>query len=571
VGAGAVETRGAPGAALSWEVGARAAGTCGAPRAALRQEAGAGAQVTRCAPGAALSREAGTTPPPHLPRPSVGGQGVVVPATPLDNPHRMITRGKTGFNVVPNRLVLIVVTSSPTPSPIPSSARAALADPHWPAAMKEEYGALISNGTWERVPRPQGSNVVTGKWVFTHKLRADGILDRYKARWVLRGFTQRPRVDYDETFNPVVKSVTVRTVLATAVSRDWPIQQLNVKNGFLLGTLSEIVFCCQPTGFTDHAHPVLVCRLRKSLYGLKQSPHAWYSRFATYLTTLGFIEAKSDTSLFIFHRGSDTVYLLLYVDNHPDRIQHRATAPYNFRSSAEVRHEGPRAASPFPRHYRRARPDGLFLHQCTYTLDILKRAVMADCKPYMTPVDLQVKLAGDSGPPVEDASQFWSIAGALQYLTFTWPDIAYAVQQICLHMHDPREPHLTAMKRILRYLQGTSAYGLLLRCSSSSDLVVYTDADWAGCSDTRRSTSGYAVFLGDNLFSWLAKRQTVVSRSNAEAEYRVIANGVAEATWLRQLLHKLQTPRLGAHLSTAIISAPCTYSPTPFSINAPNM
>jgi hypothetical protein len=179
------------------------------------------------------------------------------------------------------------------------------------------------------------------------------------------------------------------------------------------------------------------------------------------------------------------------------------------------------------------RPDGLFLHQRTYTLDILKRAVMTDCKPCTTPVDHQTKLAGDSGPPVEDASQFWSIAGALQYLTFTWPDITYTMQQICLHMHDHREPHLTAMKRILRYLQGTPDYSLLLRHSSSSDHVVYTDADWADCTDTRRSTSGYAVFLGDNLVSWSAKWQTVVSRSNAETEYRAVANGVAEATWLR--------------------------------------
>jgi hypothetical protein len=184
----------------------------------------------------------------------------------------------------------------------------------------------------------------------------------------------------------------------------------------------------------------------------------------------------------------------------------------------------------------------LFLHQRTYTLDVLKRAVMADCKPCSTPVDLKAKLAVDSGPPVRDPSRFRSIAGALQYLTFTRPDIAYAVQQVCLYMHDPRESHLAAMKRILRYLRGTPDYGLLLRRSRSADLVVYTDADWAGCPDTRRSTSGYAVFLGDNLVSWSAKRQTVVSRSSAEAEYRAVANGVAEATWLRQLLLELQAP-----------------------------
>jgi hypothetical protein len=122
---------------------------------------------TRGGPKAALSREAGTTPPPPLPRPSARGQGIVVSITPPDNPHRMITRGNTGFKAVPDRLVLTAATSSPTPSPIPSFARAALVDPHWHVAMENEYEALISNGIWELVPRPQGSNIATGKWVFT--------------------------------------------------------------------------------------------------------------------------------------------------------------------------------------------------------------------------------------------------------------------------------------------------------------------------------------------------------------------------------------------------------------------
>jgi hypothetical protein len=296
-------------------------------------------------------------------------------------------------------------------------------------------------------------------------------------------------------------------VLATAVSRAWPIQQLDMKNAFLHGTLSETVFCCQPTGFADPAHSDLVCRLLKSLYGLKQAPRAWYSQFATYLTTLRFIEAKSDTSLFIFSRSSDTVYLLFYVDDiiltasNTELLRHTISA---IQREFAMKDLGP--LHHFLGITVECRPDGLFLHQHTYTLDILKRAVMADCNPCTTPVDLQAKLAGDLRPTVEDASQFQSIAGALQYLTFTRPDIAYAVQQICLHMHDPRESHLTDMKRILRYLQGTPDYGLLLHRSSSSDLVVYTDADWVSCPDTRRSTSGYAVFLGDNLVSWSAKR-----------------------------------------------------------------
>jgi hypothetical protein len=167
---------------------------------------------------------------------------------------------------------------------------------------------------------------------------------------------------------------------------------------------------------------------------------------------------------------------------------------------------------------------------------------MSDCKPCSTPVDTQAELSEDDEPPVADATSYRSLTGMLQYLTFSRPDIAYAVQQVCLHMHTPRKPHLTALKRILRYLRGSLDYGLLLRPFPTSELVVYTDADWAGCPDTHRSTSGYAVFLGANLVSWAAKRQPVVSRSSAESEYRVVANGVAEASWLRQLLHELHSP-----------------------------
>jgi len=217
------------------------------------------------------------------------------------------------------------------------------------------------------------------------------------------------------------------------------------------------------------------------------------------------------------------------------------------------------------------RRDGcLFLSQQQYMLDILARAGMTDCKLCSTPVDTNPKLSMDTGAPVADASDFRSLAGVLQYLTFTRPDITYAVQQICLHMHDPREPHLAALKRILRYIRGTLHLGLLLRPSSSADLVVYSDADWAGCPDTRKSTSGYVVFLGDNLISWSSKRQNTVSRSSAEAEYRAVANAVAEATWLRQLLLELHTRFPARRWSTATTSVRSICPPILFSISGPS-
>jgi hypothetical protein len=187
---------------------------------------------------------------------------------------------------------------------------------------------------------------------------------------------------------------------------------------------------------------------------------------------------------------------------------------------------------------------GLLLDQHQFMLEILDRAGMATCKPCSTPVDTNPKLSSTDGTPLspEDASDYKSLAGALQYLTFTRPDIAYAVQQVCLHMHDPHAPHLAALKRILRYVRGTVHLGLLIRPCALSNMVVYSDADWAGCPDTRKSTSGYAVYLGDNLVSWSSKRQAAVSRSSAEAEYRAVANAVAEIAWLRQLLLELHIP-----------------------------
>jgi hypothetical protein len=179
--------------------------------------------------------------------------------------------------------------------------------------MEEEYDALITNNTWDLVPCPISSNIVIGKWISKHKFSCDGTLEQYKACWVLHGFTQRPSINYDVTFSPIVKLTTVRSVFSLAVLRSWPVHQLNVKNVFLHGTLSETVHYSQPTGFVNPAQLDQVCRLNKSIYGLKQVPRSWYNWFTTYLLTLGFVEARFDTSLFVFHRSADMVYLLLYI------------------------------------------------------------------------------------------------------------------------------------------------------------------------------------------------------------------------------------------------------------------
>lgn len=177
--------------------------------------------------------------------------------------------------------------------------------------MADEYQALIDNGTWRLVPHPSGANIVTGKWIFKHKHHSDGSLACHKARWVVRGYSQRPGVDYDETFSPIIKPTTIRVVLSLAVSRDWPIHQLDVKNAFVHGHLDETVYCQQPSGFVDSSAPDHVCLLQKSLYGLKQALRAWYQRFTAYISKLGFTAYASDTSLFIFKDGPHTGILVV--------------------------------------------------------------------------------------------------------------------------------------------------------------------------------------------------------------------------------------------------------------------
>ncbi|XP_071680245.1 uncharacterized protein [Lolium perenne] len=269
------------------------------------------ASSTRTA--APASGSAATTPDvvPEEPRSRAPARGARTPRVPSMPPAVVTTR--SGRPVRPRERLNLCASDSV--DKVPTTARQALQDPLWRAAMAAEHKALIDNGTWSLVPRPPRANVVTGKWIFRHKFHSDGSLARRKARWVVRGYSQRPGIDYDETFSPVVKPATIRLVLHLAVSSSWPIRQLDVKNAFLHGTLDEVVYCQQPPGFVDASRPEHVCRLQKSLYGLKQAPRAWYQRFAAYIATMGFVASITDTSLFVLRSGNDTAYLLLYVDD----------------------------------------------------------------------------------------------------------------------------------------------------------------------------------------------------------------------------------------------------------------
>ncbi|KAK8957728.1 hypothetical protein KSP39_PZI001284 [Platanthera zijinensis] len=283
------------------------------------------------APGDGVSCSPSITPPPwpahaaiRRPRSSRGGSGTtpvgaLVPGS--TSTHPMVTRSRVGTRRPkalyasrhPISLALLSMVSEHPPEP--STYRQAAADPNWVRAMEEEFAALRRNRTWSLVPFTPSMNVIGCKWVYKVKHKADGSIERYKARLVAQGFNQREGFDFTETFSPVVKSSTVRLVLSLAISRDWRLRQLDVKNAFLHGDLQEIVYLKQPPGFIDPTRPRHVCRLHKALYGLRQSPRAWYNRFATSLRQLGFIICPHDTSLFLWRHGADIILILLYVDD----------------------------------------------------------------------------------------------------------------------------------------------------------------------------------------------------------------------------------------------------------------
>ncbi|XP_039690650.1 uncharacterized mitochondrial protein AtMg00810-like [Medicago truncatula] len=299
----------------------------------------------------------------------------------------------------------------------------------------------------------------------------------------------------------------------------------------------------QPLGFKDPEHPNHVCLLRKSLYGLKQVPRAWYKWFADFVSSIGFSQSKSDNSLFIYRKDTNMAYILLYVDDIILTASSDTLLKFIISLlSSEFAMKDLGSLNYFFRIAVTRYTDGLFLSHKKYAEEIIECAGMSSCKLCPTLVDTKPKLSGKSTTPYKDQSLYRNLAGALQYLTFTRPTISYAVQQICLFMRNSMDDHMQALRRILRYVQGTRQYGLHLYPSSTSSLISYTDADWGGCSDTRRSTSGYCVFLGDNLHSWSSKRQPTLSRSSAEVEYRSVANVVSESSWLRNLLLELHCP-----------------------------
>ncbi|XP_019183561.1 PREDICTED: uncharacterized protein LOC109178368 [Ipomoea nil] len=295
----------------------------------------------------------------------------------------------------------------------------------------------------------------------------------------------------------------------------------------------------QPPGYEDPTHLGHVCHLQRSLYGLKQAPRAWFKRLHDFLISAGFNSSKTDVSLFHYTTGESKVFLLVYVDDIImlgndvvliDTLLKQLSTTFKIRDLGE------------PGFFLGIEtlkvPGGMLLTQRRYMGDILIRAGMVDCKPLATPASV-TQAVSPSTHPYENPTQYRRIVGALQYLTITRPDLSFAVNRLCQFMHSPTDDHWGLLKRVLRYIKGTLDYGLRLTPSSSMALHAFSDSDWAGCPIDRKSTSGYAVFLGSNLISWLSRKQRAVARSSTEAEYKALADVSAEVTWVVSLLQEL--------------------------------
>ncbi|CAL1372799.1 unnamed protein product [Linum trigynum] len=410
---------------------------------------------------------------------------------------------------------------------------------YWREAMKAEIRALEANRTWSLVYAPPNVHLIDSRWVFRIKYRPDGTIERFKARLVAKGYTQVEGLDYHETFAPVAKLVTVRCLLAVAVSRGWFIHQLDVNNAFLHGDLQEEVYMKVPPGFAEPGD-TRVCRLHKSIYGLKQASRNWYQKFTAALCELGFRSSPADHSLFVFRRGEIFVVALIYVDdvilagtdmnfiNHVKKfLDHRFSikdlGPLRYFLGLEVARS----------------PQGLVVSQRKYVLDILEEAGVLGSRPSTFPVEQNHQLTKPSSEILVDGSAYRRLVGRLLYLTVSRPDITYGVNILSRFVHAPTQAHMDAAMRILRYLKLSPGQGLYFPAANDLHLHAYCDADWGGCQSTRRSTSGFCIFLGTTPISWRTKQQKVVARSSAEAEYRAMASTVSEIVWLRWLLSEL--------------------------------
>ena len=414
----------------------------------------------------------------------------------------------------------------------------ALNDEHWILAMEEELIQFERNKVWTLVARPQGHPIIGTKWVFRNKMNDKGEIVRNKARLVAKGYTQEEGIDFDESFAPVARLESIRMFLAFACFKNFKLFQMDVKSAFLNGFIDQEVYVDQPPGFENESYPDHVFKLSKALYGLKQAPRAWYERLSGFLIENGFKRGIVDTTLFTKQSSQDLLIVQIYVDD----IIFGATnenlcKDFSIIMQKEFEMSMMGELNFFLGLQVIQTHDGTFINQTKYTMELLKRFRMEDSKPVGTPMCTSTKLDKDEEGIKVEEKKYRGMIGSLLYLTASRPDIMFAVCLCARFQSCPKESHLNAVKRILRYLKGTLNFGLWYPKCHELPLCGFSDADFGGCKIDRKSTTGICNFLGNCLVSWFSKKQNAISLSTTEAEYVAAGACCAQLLWMKNTLN----------------------------------
>ena len=413
----------------------------------------------------------------------------------------------------------------------------AMNDPSWVIAMQEELHQFERNKVWYLVPPPVGKKEPIGtRWVFRNKVDEDGHVIRNKARLVAQGYVQTD-LDFEESFAPVARLEAIRMFLAFAAHHKFKVYQMDVKSAFLNGELEEEVFVKQPPGFIDEKHPHWVYRLDKALYGLRQAPRAWYDTLTKHLSENGFKRGAIDNTLFILRERGNLLLVQVYVDDIIfGSTDESLCKKFSKIMSSKFEMSLMGELTFFLGLQIKQTSDGIFINQEKYVRDILRKFDMNSSPSKSTPISAPLTIDSDpDGKPV-NTTVYRGMIGSLMYLTASRPDIMFATCLCARYQSNPKESHLAAVKRILKYLKGTPSLGLWYPKGSGLDLMGYSDSDHAGCKIDRKSTTGGCHFLGGKLVSWTSKKQTSVSLSTAEAEYVSAASCCAQILWMKHQL-----------------------------------
>jgi hypothetical protein len=423
----------------------------------------------------------------------------------------------------------------------------------WEQAAQDEYNSIQSAGTWSLVPLPIGRTAIGCKWIFKIKYNADGTIERYKARLVAKGYSQKVGVDFNETFAPVAKFTSIRALLALAATYDLEIHQMDVKTAFLNGDLEEDIYMVQPEGFVVEGKEDLVCKLNKSLYGLKQASRAWYQKMDQALIDMDFKRLQADACVYVYRTDNLVIFVALYVDDLlilSNSLTKLNSLKQDLSKKFEMKDLGEAQFILGIQIERNRSAHTLYLSQHSYIKKIVERYGMSNSKAVATPLDPGTKLSKSDSPltPEEIAEMknipYQSVVGAIMYAMLgTRPDIAFAVTALSQFSSNPGMPHWVAVKRVLRYLNGSMNYKLVYGgnngYSVAPEFIGYCDADWASNVDDRRSITGYVFMLAGGAISWKTKKQPTVALSSVEAEYMAATQATKETIWLRTFFNEL--------------------------------